>query len=202
MATQELQVADGKKQKCGAKARSGNPCGRPAGWGTSHPGTGRCKMHAGSTPTGIKAAQNEMATVAVKTYGLPVEVDPHEALLDELHRTAGHVAWLAMKVQGLEDEKLHGPVGGGEHSHAREEPHVWVRLYQEERVHLGRIAKTCIEVGIEERRVRLAERMGELFAAALGRILEQLGVADHPDAPKVVRRELQVLEGGAGHLAA
>jgi hypothetical protein len=196
MATQELQVADGTKQKCGAKARSGNPCGRPAGWGTPHPGVGRCKMHGGSTPTGIKSAQNQMAATAVKTYGLPVEIDPHEALLEELHRTAGHVAWLRTKIAALEDGELHGPVGGGEHSHAREEPHVWVRLYQEERVHLTRIAKVCVEVGIEERRVRLAERMGELFAGALQRILEDLGVADHPEAPKVVRRHLQVLEGG------
>jgi hypothetical protein len=188
--------------RCGAKTRSAGRCGLPAGHGTDHVGIGHCKLHGGCTPTQVKAAQNQMAASAVQTYGLPVEVDPHEALLDELHRTAGHVAWLGMKVQGLEDDSLHGPVGGGEHSHAREEPHVWVRLYQEERVHLGRIAKTCIEVGIEERRVRLAERMGELFAAALGRILEQLGVADHPDAPTVVRRELQVLEGGAGRLAA
>jgi hypothetical protein len=28
---------------CGAKTRSGGQCGRPAGWGTNHPGIGRCK---------------------------------------------------------------------------------------------------------------------------------------------------------------
>jgi hypothetical protein len=28
-------------------------CTRPAGWGTPHPGEGRCKLHGGSTPTGI-----------------------------------------------------------------------------------------------------------------------------------------------------
>lgn len=37
---------------CGGKTRSGGLCRRPAGWGTKHPGDGRCKLHAGSTPRG------------------------------------------------------------------------------------------------------------------------------------------------------
>jgi hypothetical protein len=32
---------------CGAKTRSGDACRLPAGWGTDHPGTGRCKLHGG-----------------------------------------------------------------------------------------------------------------------------------------------------------
>lgn len=35
---------------CGARTRAGTPCRRPAGWGTWHPGAGRCKLHGGSTP--------------------------------------------------------------------------------------------------------------------------------------------------------
>jgi hypothetical protein len=82
------------KHICGARARStGKPCGRPAGWGTSHQGYGSCKLHGGCTATGIKAAEHAMAEQAIITYGLPREVDPHEALLEELHRTAGAVAY-------------------------------------------------------------------------------------------------------------
>lgn len=34
---------------CGAKKRQGEgTCKRPAGWGTEHPGTGRCKLHGGN----------------------------------------------------------------------------------------------------------------------------------------------------------
>ncbi|WP_240738103.1 HGGxSTG domain-containing protein [Deinococcus fonticola] len=36
-----------KLSTCGAKNRSGKPCARPAGWGTDHPGEGRCKLHGG-----------------------------------------------------------------------------------------------------------------------------------------------------------
>jgi hypothetical protein len=45
-------------------------------------------------------------TKAVRTLGLPVDVDPGKALLDEIHWTAGHVAWLREKVQELEAEEL------------------------------------------------------------------------------------------------
>lgn len=33
---------------CGGKTRSGTSCRRPAGWGTDHPGEGKCKLHGGS----------------------------------------------------------------------------------------------------------------------------------------------------------
>lgn len=37
--------------RCGATAkRTRQPCQRPAGWGTDHPGLGRCKLHGGATP--------------------------------------------------------------------------------------------------------------------------------------------------------
>lgn len=51
------------KNICGARKRGGDkkgePCQRPAGWGTDHPGTGRCKLHGGSlkgAPRGNKYA--------------------------------------------------------------------------------------------------------------------------------------------------
>lgn len=33
---------------CDAQTRSGGKCQQPAGWGTDHVGTGRCKLHAGN----------------------------------------------------------------------------------------------------------------------------------------------------------
>jgi len=36
---------------CGAKTKKdGTPCQRPAGWGTDHPGVGKCKLHGGASP--------------------------------------------------------------------------------------------------------------------------------------------------------
>ena len=37
----------------------------------------------------------------MRTYGNPIDVEPHVALLDEVKRTAGHVSWLNSVVTEL-----------------------------------------------------------------------------------------------------
>ena len=51
---------------CGAKTRAGTPCQQPAGWGTSHFGTGRCKLHGGAS-TGPSKEEAKGNKNAVKT---------------------------------------------------------------------------------------------------------------------------------------
>lgn len=56
------------KNICGAKGKqSGLPCRRPAGWGTSHPGNGRCKLHGGCS-TGPKDATGNKNAVKHGVY--------------------------------------------------------------------------------------------------------------------------------------
>lgn len=49
---------------CGARTHgNGEPCRRPAGWGTDHPGRGRCKLHGGAShgpkdPTKLRGNRN------------------------------------------------------------------------------------------------------------------------------------------------
>ena len=73
----------------------------PAGWGTPY-SHGRCKLHGGATPTHLKAAQRREAERAVALLGLPRDVEPHQALLEEVSRAAGHVEWLGEVVGRLE----------------------------------------------------------------------------------------------------
>lgn len=47
---------------CGAKNRQGTPCQHPAGWGTPHKGTGRCKLHGGLSPGAPKGNRNAEKT--------------------------------------------------------------------------------------------------------------------------------------------
>lgn len=192
----------------GRKADGSGYCKRPPGWGTPSPGHGRCKRHGGSTPLAQRGAQIAEAAKQVEKYGLSIEVDPHTALIEELERTAGHVAWLRIKVdevanRGNGDSELVGPVGTegptetGAYSHPSIEPNIWLKLYMEERKHLIKIATSCIAAGIEERRVQLAEQQGELMARVIKGILEDLGVADDPKAGKVVRKHLTLIQGEA-----
>lgn len=128
-----------------------------------------CKMHGGKAPQAIDAAvrrrQEREALLAADTFGLPRQVDPHTALLEELHRAAGAVEWLQAVVADLKQSQV-----GGES--------VWVKLWAEERERLVKVAKTCVDVGIEERRVRLAEQAGAQLAAVVRAVLDRLGLSD------------------------
>jgi hypothetical protein len=74
--------------KCGAKNRSGNPCRRPAGWGTDHPGSGRCKLHGGLS-TGPKSPEGKkkIAANAIKHGAYS------DKLLSEHERDLYSVLW-------------------------------------------------------------------------------------------------------------
>lgn len=184
---------NGQGHVCGAKKRGGGLCKLRAGHGTDHVGIGRCKHHGGCTPNHEIQANRIKAERAVVVYGLSREIDPHSALLEELHRTAGHVSWLSLRVSELEEPEMHEAVGGGGGGMTQEEPSVWIRLYQAERKHFADVAKTCVSVGIEERRVRLAEAQGILIAQVITGILTDLGVLDDPKVPSVVRRHLSTV---------
>lgn len=202
---------DGRDSKhCGAKKRQGEgTCTRPAGWGTDHVGIGRCKLHGGRTPDHIKQANVVKAERAVATYGLPREVAPDVALLEEVHRTAGHVAWLAEVVGQLEQgevtwglaEETDAPItdgGGGVTTKHKAAVNVWVKLYQDERRHLAAVCRDALAAGIAERQVRLAEQQGALLAGAVSRILDALGLspAQRELVSVVVPRELRAITGG------
>ncbi|NNN30735.1 hypothetical protein HLK59_10235 [Streptomyces sp. S3(2020)] len=151
------------------------------------------------------------------TYGVPVETTATQALLDEVQRTAGHVAWLGDRVRELDYEVAAGEnvehplvwgvtrrkIGGDDAGITEEAAaSVWLKLYQQERAHLVRVAEAAIRAGIEERRIKLAESQGMLIALAIRQILGDLHLTAEQQAlvPVVVPRRLRELtapDGGA-----
>lgn len=175
--------------ECGAKKRSGGECAAPA-----MKGQRRCARHGGKSPQAKAAAERRLAEMeaqreldnAVTTLGLPQDIDPGKALLDEIARTYGAVKWLEGKVRELEPNELvwgrvsHeigiGPEGPIDKVTDKAEFNAWYRLYCEERDRLSRVATLALKAGIEERRVRLAESQGDLVAQAIRSILDALNL--------------------------
>jgi hypothetical protein len=183
-------------RQCKATAKStGKRCNRIA-----HPGCEVCVKHGAGAPQVRKAAarkvQQQAAVRAVATLGLPIEVDPLDALLGELWRTAGHVAWLGAVVADL-DGTVTGMAGGLlEPSMFGLQPSAWLKLYQQERRHLADVARACLAAGVEERRVRIAEGQAELIAQAFRGFAVELGhdPAD-PAVREAFRRHLTLVQG-------
>lgn len=96
-----------KSEEAGLRARcKTKTCHRAAGWGTDHSGWGNCKFHYGNTQSHQRSAARQEARILMRTYGVPVEIDPEDALREEIHRTVGHVRWLAEKVASLGDDQI------------------------------------------------------------------------------------------------
>lgn len=69
-----------KTSVCGATTRAGGACQRPAGWGTGHPGQGRCKLHGGASPGAPAGNRNALKTGEYETIYADV-LDEKERLL-------------------------------------------------------------------------------------------------------------------------
>ncbi|WP_235020185.1 hypothetical protein [Ruania rhizosphaerae] len=193
--------------RCTARSKgSGEQCKR-------RPAIGQrvCAVHGGKSPQAKKAAARRIAEAearaAVVTFGLPVDVAPSEALLEEVRWTAGHVQWLRGRVQQLEPDALTWGETKRVDKGSGAEPgidtteaaavNVWLDLYYRERAHFVAVCTAALKAGVEERRVRLAEQQGELVAVVIRRILDdlQLTPAQAELAPGVAARHLRAIAG-------
>lgn len=175
------------ERHCGARTRSGDPCVNVMGKGTSHVGVGRCKLHGGASPraqaAGVAELARQQAAAAAAEYGLPIDTDPGQALLDEVSRSAGLVHFIGLQIRAIPggaDALVRGTkyvrrreTNAGTETITEVAPglHQWVLLYAQERAHLTKVAAAALAAGVAERQIRLAEdhaeQMGALVAAAL-----------------------------------
>ncbi len=174
------------RERCSATAkRTGERCRR---W--PMPGARVCVMHGGAASQVKRAAERRVAEAAamkaVQTYGTPVETDPITALLDELARTAGAVAWLEAMVRDI------SPNDAAQSA--------WVELYRQERRHMVDVAATAIRCGIAERQVALQERQAQLVVGLILRLLDhpelELSAEQRRVGKAFASRELLALEAG------
>jgi len=203
---------------CGAQRLNqpaGTLCTQRKGHGTSHPGVGRCSRHGGSTPTHVAAAEAELARRACVTLGVPVAIDPAEALLDELRRSYGNVLYLESLVRQLpthpesdttapaaddgEARTVRGKPGVyGLTYHASGEatgdarPHILVTLYNEERKHYASVAAAALRAGVAQRVIELAEATARQVVDVLTEFAKRLGL--DPASPAVREAGRHALE--------
>lgn len=122
----------------------------------------------------MQAAVREVARL-----GGSVEADPLDAILGLVREAAANVAVYRTLVGGLESDigrpedrviAIEEQTIYGEKSatHVPAAPHIFVTMYGQERDRLAKYAKMCLDAGIDERRVRLAEVQGQ----ALARVIE------------------------------
>lgn len=189
VSTRPSQQPGDDAPKCGAKRTgSDETCGNPAGYRTAHPGRGPCARHFGCTPHIVSKYIIEEAmenATAAGFRGIEVEIGPHEALLEEVRRTAGKVRYLGDYLDFTELDK-----------------DTTIRIEREfrwERSHLVAVCGVAARAGVEERAVRIAEQWGAELATVMGRIFVELQLteAQRAIAPAIVSKHLQLMESAA-----
>jgi hypothetical protein len=173
-------------QRCNATNREGDPCKRSAELGTPV-----CYFHGGKAPQTLAVAdrkkKEQSAARIVEILGLPRDIDPHEALIEELSRSAGNVAWLqsVLNDQGM-DALTESTMGGRKTS-------VWYRMWTAERDRLTKVSAECARAGVQERRVSVIEENARQMSQLVRGILHELQIPIDEHVSKVVSDQFAIL---------
>lgn len=125
----------------------GKACKWPAGHLTTHLGTGKCFYHNGYFGRELRKGAIFMALA----YADEMNVSPWEALLSQCRLLSNQVAWLRIRV--YEVEKTYGAPGlrpGGEGWD-------WVAMLEARGDRLAKVAKMCLDAGIQQQLVASIE---------------------------------------------
>ena len=177
---------------CGANKTDGTgTCKHQAGWGTDHAGYGQCRKHGGNTRSAKKSAARLAAQHEVESLSIPVDTTPEDALLGEVRHVAGDVAFIRQQVKqlgyDLTQEVITSEFGG------YQAPSVWLEMYWQAHDRLVRVAAATIKAGVEERKVRIAEREMDAVAEAIHATLRDIGVDVTPEVGASLGRHLRAV---------
>lgn len=175
-----------------------------------------CKAHGGTSPALLEATKKRRAFAAIRneldSLGGTIEVDPAEAMITCVRESAWNVAFLRKLVEPLKGGG-EGPVvfeDDGEpridhegltqvtSTSMRIDPHILVKMYNEERDRLMRYSKLCADAGVEERKVRIAEAQGEWLVNTIDRVLDHLQLTEDQriQLPAIMGRVVAELGSG------
>ena len=164
--------------RCTAKSKqSGQQCKKLA-----IPGGTVCRTHGGKAGQVQRAAQRRLqaaeAVEELARLGVSIETTPIEALEAMLYEAAGNVAILRSMVADLDQGQLYGELWHDNGQATGEaKPHVLVVLYNQERDRLAKLAEACAKLGLDERRVRVAEAQVQRFLDAVTGAVADVGLS-------------------------
>jgi hypothetical protein len=174
-------------EKCGRPSRqTGKPCGQPAGHGVKGVNSGPCKRHGGALQTVRMATMRRELLADAQAWATDHDADPTDLMLAEVRATSAHAAFVDRLVMAMHEDGKTLPGDIVE----------WHKLLDRLRRTAAETSHRAIALGLEERRVRMVERLGGVLSASVEAMLvyfaEQLGDALTPE----------IRQGGLNHLFA
>lgn len=180
---------------CGGKKHQGEgTCTQTAGWGTSHPGVGRCKLHGGSNPIAARAGELALAEKqARELFGKVVPNPPTvENPLAAFAEVAGRVlAWMELMDSLLDDLRR----ATREDFFGGEQVQPIVELYERSMDRAANVLAMYARLRIDERLAEITEKQKLTVVRAIEAALDEIGVTDdaREDARRRVARQLRLV---------
>ena len=168
-------------------------------------------------PAQVKAAEVvQLASRRAGVMGVPLDINPHDAILECIRITAGEVAYASERISELKADEAVGYIelttrrplkeekGAEDPSVEVEEVrqespqlHIWIKVRQAAMDRLVNYSAVAIKAGIEERQIRLVERIGEQLSSVFERVIsaiEDLTEAQRAQALVAYAEQLRLLE--------
>lgn len=133
-----------------------------------------------SANTRKQAVEKIRQSARFGNFPIPDDMGPADVLLDEMKRSAGFVYWIETKMADWSDDLIElSELHEGEKSMtvAPSNDALWLAVWQNERAHLAKVAKLCIDAGINERQIQLAEKQAEMMFGLINEAFTQLGLS-------------------------
>lgn len=166
----------GKLKICGVAKGNGEPCLQPAGNGTAK-STGPCQYHGGKKKGGVVSTARRL--------GMTEAVTPNQAILGCLQLAAGNLAWVNAKVLALDEDDI-----GDDSSQ------YWIRWQERLMDKVSKYAGTAVAMGVEQRRIELAEEQTALMTRVIEGVLGELNLpaAKRKQVGPAIRKQLAAIE--------
>lgn len=160
------------EDRCGGITRSPDrhPCQLAKGFGTSHAGVGRCKFHGGSTPSGIRTAERELAAAALARLGVPVgNGDPFVLLEHAVQHSDGQLSASAALVveaaaKAADPDNTESPIVALP---------VAAQLYLESIRAAARVGKSAVDAKVADRQQTIDMAMYSLLSRFITELFER-----------------------------
>lgn len=171
-------------------------CAHPAGWGTDHPGIGRCKNHGGSTPNHRRAAAREQARRTAQEAlellgreGVTPVANPLEALANLAGEIVATKDIFRERVAQLREEAWrYSDAKGGEQLRAE------IAMYERALDRSARVLADIARLKIDERLTAITEQQGQMLASVVVAVLERLDLGERAaEVRELVAVELERL---------
>lgn len=194
-------------ERCSGHRKNTNPPVPCMRW--PRKGEKACRQCGGNTPrsraAGERARRDAAAARAVANLTRLRDVDPVTALLEEVQRAAGAVAYIEGRIHELDPDGLvwgrtqsrSGYTATGSIDVTTEGPGLneWIRWWHIERDKLVKASAAAIAADVDTRIVQLAELQGAMLADVIAGVLDDLHLTDEQleRVPTVVPRRLRLV---------